>query len=179
MSAVFDEIIVKERLVVEGGDSGQILSQFDGPVNFTKDVRVKDTLKVTGDAILKNLSATDDTLEINDDVDVDGDITADGFVATTPAFTNLNGNDIYHMLRSNGTQSLITGAEVENALGFVPASAGSITGDFPLGNSIVVDDISSQFNGTSTTFTLLRAGDAFIPAGSSANLIVSIGGVIQ
>ena len=179
LSAVFDEIIVKERLVVEGGDSGQILSQFDGPVNFTKDVRVKDTLKVTGDAILKNLSATDDTLEINDDVDVDGDITADGFVATTPAFTNLNGNDIYHMLRSNGTQSLITGAEVENALGFVPASAGSITGDFPLGNSIVVDDISSQFNGTSTTFTLLRAGDAFIPAGSSANLIVSIGGVIQ
>lgn len=83
------------------------------------------------------------------------------------------------MLRSNGTQGLITSGEVTNALGFTPASIGSITGDFPLGNSIVVDDISSQFNGTLTDFALLRASAAFIPAGSSANLIVSLGGVIQ
>ena len=36
LSAVFDEVSIKERLVVEGGDSGLILSQFDGPVTFTK-----------------------------------------------------------------------------------------------------------------------------------------------
>ena len=179
LSAVFDEVTIKERLVVEGGDSGQVLSQFNGPVTFDKDVRIKEELKVTGDTKLKNLSSTTNILPINDNVDVDGSITADQFIATTPSFTNINGNDIYHMLRSNGTQGLITSGEVTNALGFVPASIGSITGDFPLGNSIIVDDISSQFNGTLTDFALLRASAAFIPAGSSANLIVSLGGVIQ
>ncbi|AGH31752.1 hypothetical protein SWZG_00246 [Synechococcus phage S-SKS1] len=179
LSAVFDEVTIKERLVVEGGDSGQVLSQFGGPVTFDKDVRIKEELKVTGDTKLKNLSSTTNILPINDNVDVDGSITADQFIATTPSFTNINGNDIYHMLRSNGTQGLITSGEVTNALGFTPASIGSITGDFPLGNSIVVDDISSQFNGTLTDFALLRASAAFIPAGSSANLIVSLGGVIQ
>ena len=179
LSAVFDEVTIKERLVVEGGDSGQVLSQFGGPVTFDKDVTIKDDLKVTGDTKLKNLSSTTNILPINDNVDVDGTVTADQFIATTPAFTDLGGNDIYHMLRSNGTQGLITSVEVTNALGFTPASIGSITGDFPLGNSIVVDDISSQFNGTLTDFALLRASAAFIPAGSSANLIVSLGGVIQ
>ena len=38
----FDEVTVKERLVVEGGDSNQILSQFDGPVTFSKEIIAKD-----------------------------------------------------------------------------------------------------------------------------------------
>jgi hypothetical protein len=38
LSALFDEIIVRERIVVEGGKSKQILSQFDGPVNFSQNV---------------------------------------------------------------------------------------------------------------------------------------------
>ena len=34
LSIVADEVIVKERLLVEGGTSKNILSQFDGPVTF-------------------------------------------------------------------------------------------------------------------------------------------------
>jgi hypothetical protein len=55
LSAVFDEVTVKERLVVEGGNSGTILSQFDGPVTFNKEVKfannvnVKSQLKVSSD----------------------------------------------------------------------------------------------------------------------------------
>jgi microcystin-dependent protein len=180
LSAVFDEVTVKERLVVEGGDSGQVLSQFDGPVTFSKDVRIKEELKVTGNTTLKNLSSTTNILTINDNVDVDGTITADQFITTTPSFTNLDGNDIYHLLRSNGTQSLITSSEINNALGYVPANQAAVTdATFPLGNSILVDDISSQFNGSLTNFALSSSGLEFIPAGSSANLIVSLGGVIQ
>ena len=41
LSVVFDEVTVKERLLVEGGSSGQVLSQFDGPVTFNKDIRAK------------------------------------------------------------------------------------------------------------------------------------------
>ena len=38
LSVVFDEVTVKERLLVEGGASGQVLSQFDGPVTFNKNI---------------------------------------------------------------------------------------------------------------------------------------------
>ena len=40
LSAVFDEVTIKERLKVEGGKSKTILSQFDGPVTFTNNVKV-------------------------------------------------------------------------------------------------------------------------------------------
>ena len=47
LSVVFDEVTVKERLVVEGGKSNQILSQFDGPVNLNSDIKVDGTAKFT------------------------------------------------------------------------------------------------------------------------------------
>ena len=45
LSLVADEVIVKERLLVEGGSSKQILSQFDGPVTFNSDVRLSNDQK--------------------------------------------------------------------------------------------------------------------------------------
>ena len=83
------------------------------------------------------------------------------------------------MFRSDGTQDFITSREVTNALGYTPADSASISGDFPLGNSVICADISGSFNGSTTDFTLLIGATPFVPAGSSANLIVSIGGVIQ
>ena len=49
LSVVFDEVIVKERILVEGGNSGQILSQFDGPVTFNGNVRINETLILNDD----------------------------------------------------------------------------------------------------------------------------------
>ena len=49
LSAVFDEVIVKERIVVEGGDSGQVLSQFDGPVTFNGQTRFTNTNKISNE----------------------------------------------------------------------------------------------------------------------------------
>ena len=51
--SAFDELAIKGRLLVEGGASGSVLSQFNGPVTFNKDVRVKapsifsDDVKIT------------------------------------------------------------------------------------------------------------------------------------
>jgi hypothetical protein len=36
LSGIFDEVLVKERITVEGGENGDQSSQFYGPVNFTK-----------------------------------------------------------------------------------------------------------------------------------------------
>jgi len=46
LSVVFDEVTIKERLLVEGGNSGTILSQFDGPVTFNGDVRLNRDISV-------------------------------------------------------------------------------------------------------------------------------------
>ena len=244
LSAVFDEVTIKERLVVEGGNSGTILSQFDGPVTFNKEVKFADTinaksqLKVSSDTqstttangalvvsggtgIAKNLNvggtttltgllnanggasitgvlgvsgattlsstlgvtgtATLSNLSVTGIATVSGaeGITSPKFKAAIPQIVTLNGTPTYKMLRSDGTQDFITSREVTTALGYTPADSASITGDFPLGNSVVCADISASFNGSTTDFTLLIGASPFVPAGSSANLIVSLGGVIQ
>jgi hypothetical protein len=58
LSVVFDEIVVKERLIVEGGNSGTVLSQFDGPVTFNQDVKLNNDTIING------------TLKINNTVEI-------------------------------------------------------------------------------------------------------------
>ena len=41
LNAIFDNVTIRKRLWVEGGASGTVLSQFDGPVSFNKQVRAK------------------------------------------------------------------------------------------------------------------------------------------
>ena len=53
LSAVFDEVTIKERLVVEGGNSGTVLSQFDGPVSFNKEVRFRGNLTLGANSTFK------------------------------------------------------------------------------------------------------------------------------
>ena len=49
LSVIFDEVIAKERILVEGGKSNEILSQFDGPVTFNNSVKMNKNLIVSGD----------------------------------------------------------------------------------------------------------------------------------
>ena len=46
------------------------------------------------------------------------------------------------------------------------------------GNYLKLDDISSSFNGSTTTFSLTNGGSAYYP-GSEFSILVSVGGVIQ
>ena len=56
LSAVFDEIITKERILVEGGKSKKVLSQFDGPVTFNENVIINNAqTKINGELITTNL----------------------------------------------------------------------------------------------------------------------------
>jgi cytoskeletal protein CcmA (bactofilin family) len=72
LSAVFDEVTVKERLVVEGGNSGTILSQFDGPVTFNKGVKFSDNVNIKSQ--LKVSSDTQSTTTANGALVVSGGV---------------------------------------------------------------------------------------------------------
>ena len=81
LSIVADEVIVKERLLVEGGVSKQILSQFDGPVTFNENVRLANpnkSLTVVGTTNLNgkvNFNSNDNsTSTITGAVVIDGGV---------------------------------------------------------------------------------------------------------
>ena len=52
LSAVFDEVNIKERLKVEGGPNGFLLSQFDGPVTFNKTTRFNETVDFSAGLVI-------------------------------------------------------------------------------------------------------------------------------
>jgi hypothetical protein len=119
----FDTTTINGVLDVNGpADIDDVRIEFDtitttntnGNLNLSADgngvVRVDDNLTVTGNATING------TANITGSLTSDGDITADSFITTTPSFTTINSNNYYHLLRSNGAQSLITGTEVYNAI---------------------------------------------------------------
>jgi microcystin-dependent protein len=74
LSAVFDEVIIKERLVVEGGKSNQVLSQFDGPVSFNEKTKFDKRVKIS--APEDSTSTTSGALVVTGGIGVGKTITA-------------------------------------------------------------------------------------------------------
>ena len=105
LSAVFDEVVAKERVIVEGGVSGQILSQFDGPVIFNKPVTFSETPSIgsqlrvvdvedsedinTGAAIIKGGLGVAKNVNIGINLDVDGHTDITSIVSTGGTFGNV------------------------------------------------------------------------------------------
>ena len=61
LSLVTDEITVKERILVEGGDSGQVLSEFDGPTTFNNKVKIGSDTTITGALKLSGVTQANST----------------------------------------------------------------------------------------------------------------------
>jgi len=73
LSAVFDEVTAKQKILVEGGTSGTLLSQFDGPVTFNKEVRIKNNLNVGGQFKVSNSDALfTNNVSVNGNVELSG-----------------------------------------------------------------------------------------------------------
>jgi len=100
LSSVFDEITIKERLVVEGGDSNQILSQFDGPVTFTNEIRAKGTSNFTGQVKTTNTvqidkdtastSTSTGALVVSGGVGIGSTLTADTIISKNVKIGNVD-----------------------------------------------------------------------------------------
>ena len=113
-SAVFDEVIVKERLIVEGGNSGTVLSQFDGPVTFNNDVRVNGGFTHDGDLKVTGLvEFTDPTDNILGDVDT-GAFQIDGGAGIAKNLTVGAGLSVGGSIFFDGDIVVSTGATFKN-----------------------------------------------------------------
>jgi hypothetical protein len=107
---------------------------------------------------------------INVGLSSNASITATSFIKKGATTTNF--------LKAGGADAALSSGEVVAALGYTPANSASISGGTASGNSIVLDALAA-FNGTTTDFNLYLNGVAFTPLGGPANLIISIGGIIQ
>ena len=122
LSAVFDEVTIKERIVVEGGDSGEILSQFDGPVTFSKsiksnsDVTVAGKLKITEDT--NATSTTSGSLQVAGGVGVGKSMWVAGIITASSYYgdgSNLD-NITTTTINNNADNRVITGSGTANEL---------------------------------------------------------------
>ena len=122
LSAVFDEVTIKERIVVEGGDSGEILSQFDGPVTFSKsiksnsDVTVAGKLKITEDT--NATSTTSGSLQVAGGVGVGKSMWVAGIITASSYYgdgSNLE-NITTTTINNNADNRVITGSGTANEL---------------------------------------------------------------
>ena len=86
-SVVFDEVIINRRLFVGGGETKEILSQFDGPVKFTNSVVIQDRLSVSDVASLfevevnstkPSTSPFNGALQVRGGVGIEGDLNLGG-----------------------------------------------------------------------------------------------------
>ena len=149
-SVVYDEVTVKERLLVEGGDSGTILSQFDGPVTFNKQIRAKDAVTFSGQVRITNATSSDSVgkgaltvrggVGIGENLNVGGNTTYTGTVSitnstqstltTNGAFTVAGGVGIAKNLNVGGTLA-ITGASTFT--GLLDANGGATIDNIRIG----------------------------------------------
>ena len=156
LSAVFDEVTVKERLVVEGGNSGTVLSQFDGPVTFNKEVKF--TGAINAKSQLKVSSDTQSTTTAN------GALVVSGGVGIAKNL-NVGGN-----LNVTGT---ITGDVTGNIVGDITGNVtGNLTGTATNATNINISATTSTDTSTSIVLVANQSTgnqSPFIDSGLSYN----------
>ncbi len=121
LSVVFDEVTIKEKLIVEGGDSGQVLSQFDGPVTFSKVIRAKDNVTLGTNSVVR-LNNTGTNLISKGNATLEGTLNVDGN-ATFNSDVSLTAGDLSIVGILTATSNIFAGGSFVNG-GF----------DFILGN---------------------------------------------
>ena len=159
LSVVFDEVTVKERLVVEGGNSNTVLSQFDGPVTFNKEinfndiVNLRDPTKIADDTQSTTSKTgsltTKGGVGIEKNLNVGGTLSVTG-VSTFTALLDANGGATINNVR--------VGVAGDNE---IDTSTGGLTLDSASGTTTVDDNLSVTANlsivGVATFASLLDA----------------------
>ena len=165
LSVIFDEVVVKERLIVEGGRTNKILSQFDGPVTFNKEVKINDSLTVTGLLKLESdIEVTSETQSTNKDtgcmvleggLGVEKNLNVGGITTITDYLNVTDGPIILEAGTSNEGYRIDSGSDIEMSLFRSTVSGTPIVLDVKDGKRLVLGangnglvEIRDDVNGT-------------------------------
>jgi hypothetical protein len=124
LSLVYDEVVIKERLIVEGGNSGTVLSQFDGPVTFNKEIKLNESTIINGSLKVNNTveitNTTNSTSKDTGSLIVDGglglekNLNVGGNVSVAGTFGVSRGMTITGVTTFNNLIDVNGGAEIDN-----------------------------------------------------------------
>ena len=156
LSVVFDEVVIKERLKVEGGTSRTILSNFDGPVNFSKDVRFdaitnfSKTLTISQSE--QSFSVTSGDLVVSGGVGIGKSVYIGGDlnVAGTVLGGNLQFGNIRIAEVDDNTIDTTTGPLMLNSVSGIT----SVRDNLQVDNNLTVDGNATLGNATSDSTTV-------------------------
>jgi hypothetical protein len=198
LSVVFDEIVVKERLIVEGGNSGTVLSQFDGPVTLNKEVKINDdaiingTLKVNNTVEITNTtnSTSKDTgaLTLEGGVGVERNLNVGGNVSVAGTFGVSQGMTITGVTTFNNLVDANGGATIDNirigvgADNTIDTSTGQLTldsngGQLNINDNTVITGILSVTDDITAFFSSdERLKDNITPIEDPLDKVLSISG---
>ena len=158
-SVVFDEVIIKNNLVVEGGASGEVLSQFDGPVTFDGKIKATDQVKISNP--INSTGATSGALVVTGGVGIGKSLTVSGSI-----IGNLIGNVTGQADGADKVKTLSTDTNSSFYLSFAdsnndPAAANeslftdSALNYNPSTNILTVPSVLGDLNGNAATATKL------------------------
>ena len=138
-SVVFDEVIINRRLFVGGGETKEILSQFDGPVKFTNSVVIQDRLTVSDVASLfevvvnspkASTAPTNGALQVRGGVGIEGDLFLGGGLEVL--------GDVDFKANVAIGLTLTVGSDIIGGEDLI------IAGDGNFGGDVILDDIDSK-----------------------------------
>ena len=173
LSVVFDEVIVKERILVEGGKSKTILSEFDGPVNFDKEVKINDKTTINGLTKLNNtLEVTNTTQSTDKDT---GCVVLEGGLGVEKN-VNIGGNlNVSGVSTFVGVGTFQSGLFVKNDLSVVGVV--TIGNDLVLGGELISNSSIVSSGGTFGNIQIGTTNDNTIDTKTgTGNLIISSAG---
>jgi len=170
LSVVFDEVTIKERLLVEGGASNKVLSQFDGPVTFNNEIKINNTTTFTKPVIIKDTTSSPDKnngalvvkggVGIGENINVGGILNVTGASILSSTLGVTGATTLYNTLGVSGTTTLSNTLGVSGA---TTLSTLSVTGVTSFSSTLNVTGIST-FN-TDTTVQ----GDLYLGKNSGSH----------
>ena len=191
LSVVFDEVTVKERLLVEGGASGQVLSQFDGPVTFNKNISfnsdtfmqrsvrlkegVESTSITTGDLVVSGGVGIQKNLNVGGNFSVTGNVNVTGIATFTqgiqvPVGVGATFGNIEIGVTDDQTIDTSSGNLVLNADGLSHSLVAIQTNTTIAGILSVTDDITAFWSSDE------RLKDNIVPVNDGLDRVLTLGG---
>ena len=180
LSVVFDEVVIKERLLVEGGNSNTILSEFDGPVNFSQNVKINGDLTVKGRIkqssilIITNLTQSNDidegALQVYGGTGIKKNLNVGGVLTGTGA--TFTGN----VKAVNGEFSGAVTGTTATFSGALSATTGAFSSNVTVGGTLGVTGDLTSSGGTFGNIQVGVTGDNEIDTTSGNLTIDSSGG---
>jgi len=162
LSVIYDQVTIKQNLLVEGGNSNSILSQFDGPVIFNNNIKLNTATAVAAPITISDTTnsslVTAGGVGIGSNLTVSGNVSVGGTFGVTGAATFSSTVGISSNTTVGGTFGVTGAATLSSTLG--------VTSNTSIGGTLGVTG-ASTFSSTVGISSNTTVGGTFGVTGAS------------